>query len=250
MDPLVRALLPRAMPSLPRVPIAIEKRKVYFAFSFSDVMRVNCVRNAGKIGTRETKNYARAFYDRSIWEQRSITKDDGLKNLMRRGIEHSSVVCVLVGTDTWQSRWVRYEIARAVADRRGLLAVHVNPIAHHQRMAPDALGLNPLAVMAVGRDPNGRCYLYEREVVADANGALSWAWVRYDDFTDPVTLPLYMPDVDVGYLRPLSTVTAVYDFMENDGARNIGAWVDAAAGRQVGQDPEGFRRPRSRLPNA
>jgi len=133
-DPLVGALLPRIVPSLPRVPIAIEKRKVYFAFSFSDVMRVNCMRNSGKIGSRETKNYARDFYDRSIWEQRSITKENGLKALMRRGVEHSSAICVLVGSDTWQSRWVRYEIARAVIDGRGLLAVHVHTTRGWRRM--------------------------------------------------------------------------------------------------------------------
>jgi hypothetical protein len=89
------------------------KRKVYFAFRFKDIMRVNNVRQSGKIGTDETKN-ARDFYDRSIWEQRSITDPESLKRMMREGVEHSSAVCVLVGTDTWNSRWVKYEIARAV----------------------------------------------------------------------------------------------------------------------------------------
>jgi MTH538 TIR-like domain (DUF1863) len=234
MDPLVRALLPRAVPSLPRVPIAIEKRKVYFAFSFSDVMRVNCVRNTGKIGSRETKNYVRAFYDRSIWEQRSITNENGLKDLMRKGVEHSSAVCVLVGSDTWQSRWVRYEIARAVIDRRGLLAVHVNGIVHHRRLARDALGLNPLAVMAIGKAPSGLYYLHEACVTADANGGLGWEWRPYEDHSAPVPPPRYMPEVDVGYLRSLSTVTSVHDFDLHDGSKNIGAWIDNAA-VQVGR---------------
>jgi hypothetical protein len=31
---------------------------------------------------------------------------------MRNGVKRSSAVCVLVGTDTWDSRWVKYEIGR------------------------------------------------------------------------------------------------------------------------------------------
>jgi hypothetical protein len=45
----------------------IIKRKVYFAFRFKDIMRVNNVRQSGKIGCEEEKN-ARDFFDRSIWE--------------------------------------------------------------------------------------------------------------------------------------------------------------------------------------
>ena len=54
------------------------KRKVYFAFDFDDLIRVNNVRQVGKIGPREQKN-ARAFYDRSIWESRDINTVNGLK---------------------------------------------------------------------------------------------------------------------------------------------------------------------------
>lgn len=79
------------------------KRKVYFAFRFNDIMRVNNVRQFGKVGSEEVKN-ARDFMDRSIWERSSATDPESLKRLMREGIEYSSVVCVLVGSDTWASR--------------------------------------------------------------------------------------------------------------------------------------------------
>jgi hypothetical protein len=223
---------PPVMPYRPAAPVPVVvpevKRKVYFAFSFSDVIRVNNVRNTGKIGPRETKK-ARVFYDRSMWEQRSITNDPGLMALMRAGVAHSSVICVLIGTDTWKSRWVRYEIARAVVDRRGLFAVHINGINHNVRRAPDALGYNPLDAMAVYKDPNGKYYLWEKVVGADVNGVLGWKWEQYDDFTDPIPLPRYLADMDAGYLRPLSTATSLYDFTANGGAKNIGAWIDDAA---------------------
>ena len=37
----------------------------------------------------------------------------------------SSVVCVLIGSNTWASRWVRYEIALSVINERGLLGVSI-----------------------------------------------------------------------------------------------------------------------------
>jgi hypothetical protein len=105
------------------------KRKAYFAFHFDDVMRVNVVRNAWKI-THPDAPLARSFYDSSIWERRRLEGDDTLKRLMREGVQYTSAVCVLIGADTWSRRWVRYEIARAIIDGRGLLAVHLNNIRH------------------------------------------------------------------------------------------------------------------------
>jgi hypothetical protein len=206
------------------------KRKVYFAFSFIDIVRVNNVRQIGKIGPRESRN-ARTFYDRSIWEQRSITNDDGLKNLMRNGVKHSSAVCVLIGTDTWDSRWVKYEIARAVSDGRGLFGVHINSLNHHVRRAPDPPGYNPLHLMGVYRDLNGKFYLWEKSIVIKnvETGELGWEWQEYEDYTDPILLPRYIADVGVQHVIPLSWVTRQYDFVTEAGAKNIGAWIDAAA---------------------
>ena len=102
-----------------------QKRMVYFSFAFADQMRVNNVRQFRKIGPRESRN-ARHFRDRSIWESRDIKTVEGLKDLMRDAMKQSSVVCVLVGSTAYNSRWAKYEIARAIVDRKGLLAVHIN----------------------------------------------------------------------------------------------------------------------------
>jgi MTH538 TIR-like domain (DUF1863) len=70
---------------------------------------------------------------------------------------------ILVGTETWSRPWVRYEIARSVVDKKGLLAVHINNLRHHHRLAADVLGDNPLAFMAVGcPNTRGIYFLYER----------------------------------------------------------------------------------------
>src|ERR1700738_5050784 len=100
------------------------KRKVFFSFHFDDVMRVNVVRNAWKITHPDTA-LLRSFYDSSLWESKKLEGDDAVKRLIREGVCYTSAVCVLIGTETWQRRWVKYEIARTIIDERGLLGVHL-----------------------------------------------------------------------------------------------------------------------------
>jgi len=108
------SLFPKPAPFKPPQQV---KRKVYFAFDFDDLLRTNNVRLVGKLDRPEVRN-ARSFYDRSIWESRDIRDIETLKRLMREGVKHSSVVCVLIGTNTWTSRWVKYEIARSIIDQK------------------------------------------------------------------------------------------------------------------------------------
>jgi hypothetical protein len=206
------------------------KRKVYFAFSFDDVMRVNNVRQIGKIGLRETRN-PRVFTDRSIWERRDITSVEALKNLMRNAMRHSSVVCVLIGSKTWLSRWVKYEIARAVVDEKGLLAVHLNGIDHHVIKTPDRPGLNPLHVMGIYRNASGSFYLCEKHPIVNnaATGELGWEWRLYEDFTGPVAKPPYLPMMGLDRVLPLSAGTSEYDMVGSNGFKCIGNWIDTAA---------------------
>lgn len=200
------------------------KRKAFFSFHFDDIMRVNNVRNAWRI-THPDSATMRSFYDSSLWESRKLEGDESLKRLIREGVANTSAICVLVGTDTWNRRWVRYEIARAIIDQRGLLAVHINRLNHHQRCAPDQLGENPLAHLGIGALPGSMLtgnyhYLYEHT----NNG-----WVRYGDYTDPVPLPPWLPAPQVGYVMPLSVGAPIYDYVLQDGHRNIGNWIDIAA---------------------
>ena len=222
--PLVNALMAPAI-----------KRKVYFAVDFDDLMRVNNVRQTGKIAPRVQGN-PRTFSDRSIWESSNIKNEENLKNLMRQAIRYSSAVCVLIGTNTWRSRWAKYEIARAIVDERGLLAVHLNGISHHIRKTPDQHGINPLHMMGVYHAPNGSYYIYEKRVVVinAAAAELGFEWRPYEDFTGSVPLPRYIPYIDVGRIMPLSICTREYDMMRDEGFNNLGAWIDAAAA-QVGR---------------
>lgn len=211
------------------------KRKAFFSFDYDDVMRVNNVRQAWKIDHPDNA-LMRSFYDSSLWESRKTEGDDAVKRLIRDGVEYTSAVCVLVGANTWSRRWVRYEIARAVIDERGLLAVYINGLNHHVRRAPDTLGFNPLDILGVYRHANGNFYLYEQRwvVVNLLTQQGEWQWHPYQDYTQAVAFPAYLQQTDVGFIRPLSTGTSVYNYATQDGHKNIGAWIDAAA-KQVGR---------------
>jgi hypothetical protein len=208
------------------------KRKAYFAFHFDDIMRVNNVRNALKIDHPDNA-LCRSFQDSSLWERRQLEGDDAVKRLIREGVQYTSAVCVLAGTDTWSRRWVRYEIARAVIDERGLLTVHINGLNHHQTPTPHPRGENPLAYMAVGKVQtnvlyNPKYYLFERKAVFNS-GQYQWEWHRYDDYTDPVERPSWLTDPAPGWVMPLSQNAAEYDYVQQLGHKNIGAWIDTAA---------------------
>jgi hypothetical protein len=211
------------------LPIQPVKRKVYFAFRFKDIMRVNNVRQSGKIGSDEIKN-ARGFYDRSMWEQRSISDPESLKRLMREGVTQSSAVCVLVGSDTWDSRWVKYEIARAVIDNKGLLSVGINGLPHVGTQIAEQPGLNPLWCMGVYKDSNKDCFLAERRYVPAQN---DWRWFRYDDYTNRVSWPSYLPVKNDFNVSALSEGVLHYEYVVEAGSKNLGTWINFAAS-QVG----------------
>jgi hypothetical protein len=224
-----RPLSPAAQTLLGSLP-EVKKRKVYFAFHYDDVMRVNNVRNSWKIDHPDNKLF-RSFYDSSLWESRKLEGDNAVKSLIREGVEQTSAVCVLVGTETWSRRWVKYEIARAVIDERGLLAVHINGLNHHQRGASDPNGFNPLHLLGVYKSPTGQFFLYEkRQVITNyLSQQTEWQWHPYEDYTLAVPLPRYIVAPDAGYVRPLAGGAREYDFVAGVGHKNLGTWVDAAA---------------------
>lgn len=220
-------------------PVAPEtKRKAFFSFHFDDIMRVNNVRNAWKI-THPDSSLNRSFYDSSLWEARKLVGPEGIKQLIRSGVLRTSAVCILAGSMTWDRRWVRYEIARAIIDGRGLLTVHLNGINHHQTKSPNPRGRNPLAHMGIAKlQPNKRLppqyYLCEMNLVPDGYGGAIEEWSRYSDYTLPVKKPAWLTDPSVDEVMPLSVDAAEYDYEQDHGHRNIGSWIDLAA-KQAGR---------------
>ncbi len=204
----------------------VKKRRTFFSFHYADILRVNVVRMSGEFATKAGApgRDIEGYYDASLWETVKLTGDEALKSLIRNGVHNTSAVCVLIGTETWQRRWVKYEIARSVIDGKGLLAVHINGINHHQHRMPDERGYNPCGILGIDQSSNGNFYLVER---VHRNGA--WRWEAYSDYISAVPLPKYIGRPPVpGYPVRLAEVTREYDWSMN-GHQNIGGWIDMAA---------------------
>lgn len=228
---IYRAPLPAATP-------APKKLKAFFSFHYEDIMRVNVVRNAWKIDHPDSAEM-RSFYDSSLWESRKASGDEALKKLIRAGVAYTSAVCVLIGSDTWSRRWVHYEIARTIIDGKGLLGVHLNSIRHHKTLTAHTRGANPLSFMGIAKIQNhpwynAKYYLYELVAVSNGVAPNTWEWHPYADYTDAIDLPNWVTEPAVGYVTPLSDCAALYDYIAQDGSKNIGAWIDQAA-KQAGR---------------
>ncbi len=205
---------------------AITKRNIFFSFHYADIMRVNNVRKSGEFKTEATNGSRNieGFYDYSLWESRKLAGENSLKDLIREGVERTSAICVLVGTDTWRRPWVRYEIARSVIDGRGLLAVHINGLKHHQELQSHALGENPCRYLGIAKkSTDGKYYLCER---VSENQDYTWKW--YQKHKLSVNVPAYMPKPTLNNPVRLSDYTQTYDWTQG-GHNRIGAWIDAAA---------------------
>ena len=94
-------------------------RRTFFSFHYApDVWRAWNVRNSWVV---QNEKNSEGFFDGSVFEASQKESDDVLKAFLRKGLENTSVTCVLAGASTWSRRWVRYEIARSVVKGNGLL---------------------------------------------------------------------------------------------------------------------------------
>lgn len=194
-------------------------RKTFFSFYYkSDVWRAWNVRNSWVVKPDEQVD--RGFFDSSVFEASKKESDDSLKAFLRDGLNNTSVTCVLAGTQTWERRWVRYEIARSILKGNGLLTVYIHGVKDDNQQT-STKGADPLAQMGLYKTEN-KIHFAEWK-----NGK----WVRYEDYMPAV------PEGDLWFSAPtdtnvvqLSRHCMSYDFTAQDGRKNIGAWIETAAG--------------------
>ena len=225
--------IPYQPPKLPVAPPVyappLVKRRSYFAFNYADVRRSVIVRNAWRFQTKTGQD--RAYFDSSIWEKTKVTDPVRLRKIITAGMKNSSAVCVLAGSETFRRPFVRYEIALAVIDGRGLLTVHVNDIPHVEGGLTHPRGPNPLDYMGVMRCKDGLFRLAELNDYADGQSGVVWRWEAYSVHTGAVTCPRWLTKPDINHVMPLSVGADEYDYTAGNGHKNIGIWIDRAAQR-------------------
>lgn len=115
-------------------------RRVFFSFHYDDVMRVQQIRQMGAFAGKEVVR----FDDAAAYEKVKKHGDAAIKHWIRKQLNGTSVTVVLIGTNTWQRPYVRYEIEQSYLAGNGLLGIHINGLLDvNQYRQPR--GANPFA---------------------------------------------------------------------------------------------------------
>jgi len=98
------------------------KRQVFFSFHFkNDVMRVQQIRNIGIIEGNTPVSP-------SNWETVKQQGDVAIKRWINDNMQYRSCVVVLVGEETANRKWVKYEIEKAWNEKKGIVGIYIHNI--------------------------------------------------------------------------------------------------------------------------
>lgn len=95
-------------------------RRVFFSFHFDgDAWRTNQVRNAGVVTRHPPVSHTR-------WEQIRRTGARAIRAWIDPRIDWASCTIVLIGEQTAERPWVRYEIAKSWEENKALLGIRIH----------------------------------------------------------------------------------------------------------------------------
>lgn len=187
-------------------------KRVYFAFHYQDVIefRANVVRKHNFVGGVEGAGY----YDHSIWEEAKKESPLALKRLINSELNNTSVTAVLIGSQTWARRWVRYEIMKSIERGNRILGIHINGIKSKNGSVKDP-GRNPFDFIGLEISADG--------IRAKPTELSGGSWVYYKDLGAFDILP--QPFGNCGKNLALSHWIPVYDWVADDGYSNFSLWI-------------------------
>lgn len=86
---------------------------------------------------------AAGFIDAAEFEKIKKQGDTAIKNWIDKQLEGTSVTVVLMGKETFDSRWVKYEIEKSIAVGNGLLGIDISKIKDLQGNTSERCGQIP-----------------------------------------------------------------------------------------------------------
>ena len=111
-------------------------RQVFFSFHFMrDVWRASMVRNMGKVDKSST------FSDND-WEEVRYKTDSKIKEWIDKQMAMRSCLVVLVGAETSERKWVKYEIEQAMKLRKGIVGIRIHKL-ENKEGRQDVKGADP-----------------------------------------------------------------------------------------------------------
>lgn len=191
-------------------------RRVFFSFHYQDVIdfRANVVRQHWI--TKPDRQDA-GFFDASVWETAMKTSDLALKRLINGALARTTGTCVLIGSNTYKRRWVKYEIFKSLERGNGLLGVHINKIKGKNQQTKSH-GENPFEWLGLKVSADGKTV-----TPVEHDGWFSW-----NNSTDVAAFTLANPMAYRfwGKTVKLSDLFPVYCWIDHDGYNNFSNWVN------------------------
>lgn len=201
-------------------------RSIFFSFHYSDVssFRANVVRNSWV-----TMNNLVSFIDKSAWEEAQQKGTIEIKKLIEKWLKGTSVTVVLVGTETFSRRWVKYEIVKSFVEGKGILPIYINRIPSKNE-GIKGKGINPLERLAVKVSTDCRKLLFFelidrkwipfKDLIADNNRTTNSFYFENGWFNEYKGGRSY---------KFSSLFGSGYDWVLDNGYENFSEWIDDAA---------------------
>ena len=122
------------------------KRQVFYSFHYkNDAMRVQLVRNMGMVDGNSPASP-------NEWESVVRKGDTAIKQWIDNAMYYRSCVIVLVGSDTADRKWVKYEIKKAWDEGKGLLGIYIHNL-KDPNTGTCSKGANPFDSFKVNSKP-------------------------------------------------------------------------------------------------
>lgn len=124
-------------------------RNVFFSFHYkNDVVRANQVRNSWVTKDRE----AAGFADAAAFEKVEKEGEAAVKKWIDGQLSGTSVTVVLIGSQTSQREYVKYELQRSYEKGNGMLGIYIHQCKDLSGKT-DTMGSNSFG--EIGKDANG-----------------------------------------------------------------------------------------------
>jgi hypothetical protein len=191
-------------------------KRVFFSFSYQDVIdfRANVVRQHW---LTKPDREAAGFFDASIWGNAKLSGDVGIKRVINSGLDGTSTTCVLVGSETYSRRWVRYKVMKSFRKGNTLFTVHINSIKGRDQLTKPQ-GPNPLRYLGVTFSESGLT-----ATLWESTGGVWREYAEIDGSSSYQTGPVAAEYRGKGF--NLAQWYPEYDWAEQNGYQNFGAWV-------------------------
>lgn len=96
------------------------KRQIFYSFHYdNDVFRVQQIRNIGTLENNEPVSP-------NDWETVKRGGETSIKKWIDENLKYKSCLVVLIGAETANRKWVKYEIEKALNDGKTVLGIYIH----------------------------------------------------------------------------------------------------------------------------